>query len=253
MTLHDLELEEVGRDFGAVRVLDRVSCTIAGGAITGLIGPNGAGKSTLFDLIAGSRSPSRGRIRFAGRRIEHLPPHRRHRAGIARGFQVARPFLGLSVLENVMLAAPGQAGELFWRNWLTPGAVARGERAVAAEAMALLEFVGLADLARAEAAVLSGGQRKLLDLARLLLGRPRLILLDEPGAGVAPALLERIMERIATVNRRGVGFLIIEHNLDLVMRLCSRVLVMAEGRILTAGTAEEVRADPRVARAWLGP
>ena len=151
-----------------------------------------------------------------------------------------------------MPAAKDQPGETFWRNWVAAGRVAADERRNRAQAMHWIEFVGLQDLAARPARVLSGGQRKLLELARAMAAEPKLVLLDEPAAGVAPRLLEAIMERIAELNRRGVTFLLIEHNLDMVMRLCGHVLVMAQGRVLTQGPPETVRADPRVVEAYLG-
>jgi branched-chain amino acid transport system ATP-binding protein len=158
----------------------------------------------------------------------------------------------MTVLENVMLAPPGQHGERFWANWLRPGAVAAEERRNRERALHWLDFVGLARLAGEPARVLSGGQRKLLELARVLVAEPKLILLDEPGAGVAPPLLALIMDKIAELNARGLTFLIIEHNMELVGRLCRPVLVLAQGRLLLEGTAEAVRRDPRVIEAYLG-
>jgi branched-chain amino acid transport system ATP-binding protein len=222
------------------------------GSITGLIGPNGAGKTTVFNLIAGALRPTAGRIRLGQTRLDGQPPHRVLRAGIARTFQIPRPFPAMSVLENVMLAGQGQAGERFWANWLRPGAVAAGERALRERARALIDFVDLGDLAEAPARVLSGGQRKLLELARALMTGPRVLLLDEPAAGVNPALVEAIAERIAALPREGLTVFMIEHNLDLVMRLCRPVLVMAEGRLLLEGDPEAVRTDPRVIDAYLG-
>jgi branched-chain amino acid transport system ATP-binding protein len=156
------------------------------------------------------------------------------------------------VLENVMLAPTGQIGERFWTNWLRPAAVAAQERELREAAMHWLDFVGLAALAQQSASVLSGGQRKLLELARVMVARPRLVLLDEPGAGVNPALLDLIVERVAELNRQGTTFLIIEHNMDLVASLCRPVMVMAQGRLLAQGEAAEVLADPRVVEAYLG-
>jgi branched-chain amino acid transport system ATP-binding protein len=158
----------------------------------------------------------------------------------------------MTVLENVMLAPGGQRGERFWANWLSPGAVAAEERRVRDRAMHWLEFVGLARLAAQPAGVLSGGQRKLLELARILVAEPRLVLLDEPGAGVAPPLLAVIMEKIAELNARGITFLVIEHNMDLVMTLCRPVMVLAQGRKLLEAPPEAVRRDPRVIEAYLG-
>jgi branched-chain amino acid transport system ATP-binding protein len=247
-----LTLHGVSRHFGGHRAVDGVSFHVRPGTITGLIGPNGAGKSTVFNLVAGALRPTGGAISFAGRRLDGHPSHRVLQAGIARTFQIARPFGAMSVLENLMLAGQGQPGEQFWRNWLRPRAVATAERALRERARELLAFVGLDALAGAPARVLSGGQRKLLELARALMTSPRLLLLDEPAAGVNPALVEAIAERIATLNRAGLTVLLIEHNLDLVMRLCRPVLVMAGGRLLVEDEPEAVRADPRVVEAYLG-
>jgi branched-chain amino acid transport system ATP-binding protein len=247
-----LELRGVTKRFGGHVAVDRVSFRVQPASLTALIGPNGAGKTTVFNLIAGGLRPSAGEIWFEGRRVDGRAPHRVLRLGIGRTFQIPRPFLGLTVLENLMLAGQRQAGERFWQNWLCAGRVAREERALRDRAWHLLEFVGLARLAGQPARVLSGGQRRLLELGRALMAEPRLLLLDEPAAGVSPALLDAIAERIAELNRRGVTFLIIEHNLDLVMRLCRPVLVMAQGRLLVEGDPEAVRTDPRVVEAYLG-
>jgi branched-chain amino acid transport system ATP-binding protein len=247
-----LEARGVTKAFGGPPVVDGVSFTLARGTITGLIGPNGAGKTTLFNIIAGSLRPSTGTITLDGARIDGQRPDEVFSRGLARTFQIPRPFPAMTVLENVMLAPQGQAGERFWVNWLRPGAVAAEERRNRERALHWLDFVGLSRLAGEPARVLSGGQRKLLELARVLVAEPRLILLDEPGAGVAPPLLATIMEKIAELNARGTTFLIIEHNMDLVMRLCRPVMVLAAGRLLLEGAPEEVRRDPRVVEAYLG-
>jgi branched-chain amino acid transport system ATP-binding protein len=247
-----LELHGVTRRFGGHAAVDDVSFRVQPGTITGLIGPNGAGKTTLFNLVAGALPPTTGRITLGTRRLDGQAPHRVLRAGVARTFQIPRPFAAMTVLENVMLAGQDQPGERFWTNWLRPGAVAAGERALRERAGELLDFVGLGALLGAPARVLSGGQRKLLELARALMTAPRLLLLDEPAAGVNPTLLEAIATRIVALNRRGTTVLMVEHNLDLVMRLCRPVLVMAAGRLLLEGEPETVRADPRVQAAYLG-
>jgi branched-chain amino acid transport system ATP-binding protein len=247
-----LEARGVTKAFGGPPVVDDVSFTLARGTITGLIGPNGAGKTTLFNTIAGSLRPSAGTITLDGARIEGLRPDEVFARGLARTFQIPRPFPAMTVLENVMLAPQAQTGERFWANWLRPGAVAAEERRNRERAMHWLDFVGLSRLAAEPARVLSGGQRKLLELARVLVAEPRLILLDEPAAGVAPPLLATIMERISELNARGTTFLIIEHNMDLVMTLCRPVMVLAAGRLLLEGAPEEVRRDPRVVDAYLG-
>jgi branched-chain amino acid transport system ATP-binding protein len=247
-----LVLHEVVKAFGGHRAVDGVSFTLERDRITGLIGPNGAGKTTLFNLVAGAHRATAGRIALEGRNITGLPPHRVFAAGLGRTFQIPRPFAAMSVLENVMLAPRGQAGEVFWRNWFAPRVVAAREREVRERALHWLDFVGLAALAAEPARVLSGGQRKLLELARVMVAEPALVLLDEPGAGVNPALLETIVDRIAALHRQGTSFLIIEHNMDLVASLCDPVLVMAQGRLLASGSAREVLGDPRVVEAYLG-
>jgi branched-chain amino acid transport system ATP-binding protein len=222
------------------------------GEIAGLIGPNGAGKTTLFNLIAGSLRPSSGTISFKGVDITGDEPHERMGRGIGRSFQIPRPFAEMTLIENMLTAAQGQSGEKLFYTWFLPRRIAREERANAEKAMALLEFLGMAKLAREAARVLSGGQRKLLELGRVLMADPKLVLLDEPGAGVNPALLEAIAERIAQLNARGLTFFIIEHNLELVAKLCRRVFVMAEGALLYEGTPAEVVREPSVIEAYLG-
>ena len=247
-----LDLSGLSRRFGGAIAVDAVSLHIPPDRITGLIGPNGAGKTTLFNLIAGSLRPSAGRIRFEGRDVSRAPPHRRLRAGLGRTFQIPRPFAAMTVLENVLLAAQGQRGEAPFANWFAPGAVAAQERRNLARAREIIAFLRLDHLAASPAAALSGGQRKLLELARVLMAEPRLILLDEPAAGVNPSLLETIIDRIRDLHAQGIAFLIVEHNLDLVARLCSEVHVMAGGRLLVSGPPAQVTRDPRVIEAYLG-
>ncbi len=247
-----LEAKEVIKAFGGHRAVGGLTFTLDRGRITGLIGPNGAGKTTLFNCLAGAMKPDSGHILVDSHDLTGAPPERFFAAGVARSFQIPRPFPAMSVLENVMLAPRAQLGERFWANWLRPAAVAAQERRTRDAAMHWLDFVGLAALAAEPARVLSGGQRKLLELARVMVARPMLVLLDEPGAGVNPALLELIVQKIAALNRMGTSFLIIEHNMDLVASLCSPVLVMAQGRLLMQGEAQAVLADPRVVEAYLG-
>jgi branched-chain amino acid transport system ATP-binding protein len=243
---------EVTKVFGGHKAVDGVSFCLARGTIGGLIGPNGAGKTTLFNCLTGFMAPSHGSVRLDGRQIAGAPPSRVFAAGLARTFQIPRPFPEMSVLENVMLAPTGQLGERFWANWLRPGAVAAQERRTCEAARHWLDFVGLQALEQQPARVLSGGQRKLLELARVMVAAPKLVLLDEPGAGVNPALLDQIVDKVSALNRQGVSFLIIEHNMDLVMTLCDPVMVMAQGRLLTTGAAGAVLSDPRVVEAYLG-
>lgn len=242
----------LSRSFGALRAVDNVTLAIANGGITGLIGPNGAGKSTLFGLIAGEVRPSSGEISFAGQPITGFRPDRIFRAGLARTFQIPRPFPKMTVLENVMLAPIAQAGEQFWNNWFRPSLVRAEERRCRERAMEVLGFTGLAAKAQDLAGVLSGGQQKLLELARVMMVEPRLILLDEPAAGVNPALLETLIEKIVALNARGIGFLIVEHNMDMVMRICGSIIVMAQGQVIFSGRPQEVVREQRVVDAYLG-
>jgi branched-chain amino acid transport system ATP-binding protein len=247
-----IAVADLVKSFDSLRAVDGVSFALETGSITGLIGPNGAGKTTLFNTIAGVLRPNSGTITLDGTRVDGLSPDRLFRRGLARTFQIPRPFAAMTVLENVMLAAPGQAGERFWQNWLRHGFVGRDERALRTRAMEALAFTNLDRLAAAPARTLSGGQHKLLELARILLAEPKVILLDEPAAGVTPALMETLVEKIVALNRRGITFLIIEHNMDLVMSICRPILVMAQGRLIMQGDADAVRADPRVIDAYLG-
>jgi len=247
-----LELRQVRKSFGNLRAVDGVSLNVDAGRITGLIGPNGAGKTTLFNLIAGTLAPSSGEVRFLGERIDGEAPHRIFHRGLARTFQVPRPFPQMTVLENLMLVPLQQAGERFWNNLLRPARVARQERAARERATALLETCALADKAGELAGRLSGGQHKLLELARVLMIEPKLILLDEPAAGVNPVLLETLIERVVALNRQGVSFLVIEHNMDVVMSVCEPIVVMVQGQVISQGNAAAVRSDPRVLDAYLG-
>jgi ABC-type branched-subunit amino acid transport system ATPase component len=248
-----LELRQVRRSFGSLAAVDGVTLDIAAGRITGLIGPNGAGKTTLFNLIAGTLAPDAGEIFFADQRITGEPPERIFHRGLARTFQVPRPFAQMTVLENVMLVPAAQTGERFWRNWLHGARVAAEEKRLREQAMAVLDTCALAGKAGELAGQLSGGQHKLLELARVLMIEPKLVLLDEPAAGVNPALLETLVERIVMLNReRGISFLVIEHNMDLVMSVCEPIVVMMGGQVVTQGDAASIRADRRVLDAYLG-
>ena len=248
-----LEVRGLTKRFGGIAAVDGCDLTLGAGRVTGLIGPNGAGKTTLFNLMAGTIRPTAGRILFERADITRLPAHERFHRGIVRTFQIPHEFARLSVRENRRLVPAGQSGERLGQAWTRPAQVAAEERAIAARAREALDFLRLSHLAGERAGSLSGGQKKLLELGRAMMAEPRIVLLDEPGAGVNPTLLAELagmIERLAA--ERGYTFCIIEHNMDMIARLCDPVIVMAEGRVLTEGTIDAVRADPRVIEAYLG-
>jgi branched-chain amino acid transport system ATP-binding protein len=247
------EIEELVKTFGGVRAVDGASLEVFESSITALIGPNGAGKSTLFNCAAGALRADSGRIRFAGRRIDRRAAHRIAELGLVRTFQSAHALTRMTVLDNVLLASSGHPGERLTGVLLRPRAARSRERALRIRADELLELVRLDRLRDAYAGTLSGGQLKLLDLARALMLEPRLVLLDEPMAGVSPTLRVQLLEHILAVRRdRDVTFFIVEHDLDFVMQAAERVIVMNEGRVLVTGTGDEVRRDPAVIDAYLG-
>jgi branched-chain amino acid transport system ATP-binding protein len=248
-----LEVEGLVKRFGGFTALDGVSFAVPDGSITGLIGPNGAGKSTAFATIAGFHRPDAGRVRLRGADVTGRSPWALHAAGLARTFQIPRLFARLTVRENLMVAARAQSGERLPAPWFARGRVAREEEALRARADAVLARLNLARHADAPATALSGGQKKLVELGRALMSEARVILLDEPAAGVNRTLLREIAATIATLNREdGITFLLIEHDLDLVAELCHPVHCLAEGRLIASGSMAEVRADPVVAEAYLG-
>jgi len=247
-----VEADDLVMQFGGLRAVDGMSIRLAEGEMIGLIGPNGAGKTTTFNLLAGSLTATAGRIRIAGADVSREGAQRRIARGLGRTFQIPRPFAEMTVLENVLCGAQRQAGERIFSNFLQARRVASEERHAVEKARALLDFVTLSHLAGEPARVLSGGQRKLLELARILMADPKVILLDEPAAGVNPTLLELIIDRVLELNRRGASILLIEHNMDMVARLCRRVVVMAQGRLLAEGEPDAVARDPAVIDAYLG-
>ena len=248
-----LEVEGVVRSFGSIHAVDGASFAVEQGSITSLIGPNGAGKSTLFNVISGFVRADAGRVLLDGSAIERRPAHAIAQAGLVRTFQTARVLARMTVRDNVLLATPEHPGERLLQSIVRPRRVRGRERAARALSDELLTLVGLQDHADALASTLSGGQRKLLDFARALMARPRLLLLDEPMAGVNPTLRVQLLEHVRERREReGVTFLIVEHDLELVMRVSDLVVVMNEGRVIASGAPASVSADPRVVDAYLG-
>lgn len=247
-----IDARDLVKRFDGHTAVNGMSLKLAAGEMLGLIGPNGAGKTTLFNLIAGSLRPTSGEIWIGGLDVSQESPEKRISRGVGRTFQIPKPFLEMTVLENVMTGAQAQDGERLFANFLRFGHVRRQEKLAVEKARALLEFVTLSGLEAQPAKVLSGGQRKLLELARILMADPQAILLDEPAAGVNPALLETIMERVIDLNRQGKSILLIEHNMDMVSRLCTRVVAMALGKPLAEGTPADVAANADVINAYLG-
>ncbi|MGH3007473.1 MAG: ABC transporter ATP-binding protein [Gaiellaceae bacterium] len=249
-----LVLEDVVKTYGGLRAVDDVSLTVAPGSITALIGPNGAGKSTLFNVITGFARLQAGNVVFDGRAVLGLPPHRIAKRGLVRTFQLTRTFEAITVLDNMLAATREHPGERLTTALLFPRRVAEHERRVRERARELLDLFALADLAQAYAGQLSGGQRKLLELARALMLEPTMVLLDEPMAGVNPVLGRRLMEYIHRLREeRGLTFFFVEHDMDVVMSHADHLVVMAQGRVLVEGSPDEVQRDERVVDAYLGP
>lgn len=247
-----LEVKDLEKRFGGVKAVDKCSLRVEERSITGLIGPNGAGKTTVFNLISGLYKPDGGEIWFLGDRIDGLPSHEIARRAISRTFQIPREFKEMTVLENLMLIPQKQKGENIFNSLFRPKIVKVQEKENRDKALRILEFLELAHLKDEYAKNLSSGQKKLLELAKILMSDPRVILLDEPGAGVNPTLMKKLVRSIEKLREEGITFFLIEHDMDLVTYLCDRVIVMNKGRKMTEGTPQEIKKDKRVLEAYLG-
>jgi branched-chain amino acid transport system ATP-binding protein len=248
-----IELDKICVDFGGLRAIDHASFEIGAGRITGLIGPNGAGKTTAFNVIAGAIRPSAGRVLLDGKDITALKPHQRAKAGLARTFQIPHEFGHLSVLENLMASASAPEGENVFNVIFRRGHYQAEEQEIYETARDTVRLLELDHVIDEKAGNLSGGQKKLVELGRALMRNPKIILLDEIGAGINRTLLSKLADKILMLNReRGLTFCLIEHDLDYVSKLCDHVLVMAQGTLLTEGSVEDVRNDERVIEAYFG-
>jgi len=248
-----LAIENISKAFGGLKAVNHADLEVAEGSITGLIGPNGAGKTTLFNIISGFIKPDSGRISFLNDRIDGLPAHLVFHRGLVRTFQIPRELGGMTVLENLMLVPKDQEGEHLWTTWFLPWRVSEQEDANFTKAEEVLRFLNLHQLRDEYALNLSGGQKKLLELGRTLMCNPKMILLDEPAAGVNRTLMRDIVNDIKRLREEmGITFFVIEHDMDIVALLCDTLIVMSEGSKLAEGTPAEMRADERVLEAYLG-
>jgi len=248
-----IEVENVNKAFGGLKVINDCSIQVAKGSVTGMIGPNGAGKSTLFNLIAGALTPDSGQIRLDGEDISALSADQRFHKGLLRTFQIAHEFSHMSALENLMMVPAGQPGENLFATWFKPGVVRTHEAEVKRRALEVIDFVGLYHVRNELAGNLSGGQKKLLELGRTMMTDARVVLLDEIAAGVNRTLLGDLIGNIERLNREmGYTFLVIEHDMEMIARLCDPVIVLAQGSVMMEGSIEDVQSNPEVIEAYFG-
>ena len=248
-----LKVENVNKFFGGLKAVNNVSLEVKKGSITGLIGPNGAGKTTLFNTIAGVYSPNIGDIYLEEENITGLKPHELFNKGVLRTFQIAHEFTTLTVLENLMMVPANQFGENLIHAWFNNSLVKKQEEEIRAKAIDVIEFLNLKHLTQELAGNLSGGQKKLLELGRTMMVDSKLVLLDEVGAGVNRTLLNEIVDAIRRLNKeKNYTFFVIEHDMDLIEKICEPVIVMAEGSVLFQGKFHEVKSSEEVIEAYLG-
>jgi branched-chain amino acid transport system ATP-binding protein len=248
-----IDVQNVSKRFGGLQAVNKCSLRVERGSITGLIGPNGAGKSTLFNLVAGNIVPDSGRIIFDGQDVTGLKPHQLFHRGMLRTFQIAHEFSNMTALENLMMVPSGQPGESLLTTWLSPGTVKTAERAVRQKALDVIDFLKLGHVKNELAGNLSGGQKKLLELGRTMMVDAKVVLLDEVAAGVNRTLLQDLAANIERMNQElGYTFFVIEHDMDLIGRLCDPVIVMAQGEKIAEGPMSEIRANPEIIEAYFG-
>jgi branched-chain amino acid transport system ATP-binding protein len=248
-----IRVEKLHKHFGGFHAVDGASLEIKTGSITGLIGPNGAGKTTLFNVIAGRYEATSGQVFMDGEDITGLPPHKLFEKGLLRTFQIAHEFSSMTVRENLMMVPARQSGERLWNALFSRGAVAEEEDRIRQKADEVLEFLTISHIADQKAGMISGGQKKLVELGRTMMVDAKIVFLDEVGAGVNRTLLNTIGDAIVRLNKeRGYTFCVIEHDMDFIGRLCDPVICMAEGKVLAEGTVDQVKNDERVIEAYLG-
>ena len=248
-----ISIDTLSKSFGGIKAVNKVSLTIVKGSITGLIGPNGAGKTTLFNIIAGVYPPTEGRVFLDDEEVTGLPPHELFSKGVMRTFQIAQEFSSLTVRENLMMVPANQSGERLIDTWLRPKTIIQEEKRLSKKANEVLHFLQLRDLANELAGNLSGGQKKLLELGRTMMVKPKIGFLDEVGAGVNRTLLKTIGDSILRLNQEfGYTFCMIEHDMEFISKLCDPVIVMAEGSVLAEGSASEIKSNNAVIEAYLG-
>ncbi|WP_043531489.1 ABC transporter ATP-binding protein [Litchfieldella xinjiangensis] len=248
-----IEVQHARKAFGGLTVIDDCSIQVERGSITGMIGPNGAGKSTLFNIIAGTLPLDSGRVLLDGEDITSLPADVLFHKGLLRTFQIAHEFSHMTALENLMMVPPRQEGESLFSAWFKPGEVRRQEDEVRRRALEVIDFIGLAHVRNELAGNLSGGQKKLLELGRTMMTEARVVLLDEIAAGVNRTLLGDLMTNIERLNRElGYTFLVIEHDMDMIARLCDPVIVLAQGSVMMEGSIKDVQNNPEVIEAYFG-
>lgn len=248
-----IHVQDIVKSYGGLVAVDGCSLSITSGTITGLIGPNGAGKSTLFNVIAGFERPDSGKVFLENEDITGMPAHHLFHKGLVRTFQIPHEFDRMTVLENLMIVPPDQSGESVWGPLLFWKRICRQENVIRQRAEEVLEFLQLTHLAYELAGNLSGGQKKLLELGRTMMTEAKMVLLDEPGAGVNRTLLGKLANDIRRLNQeKGYTFCVIEHDMDLIMELCHPVVVMAQGKVLAQGAMQELRMNKLVQEAYLG-
>ncbi len=248
-----MSIRGITKSFGGIRAVDEASFDIGKGTITALIGTNGAGKTTLFNIVAGFIKPDAGRVVLNGQDVTGLPAHHLFKRGLMRTFQIPAAFERMSLIDNLMVVPAGQSGENVLRTWFLWGRVTIEEKQVRDKAKEVLDFLGLTHVAGEYAGNLSGGQKKLLELGRTMMSNPDIVLLDEPGAGVNPTLMVKLADDIRRLNEeRGYTFCIIDHDMDLVSKLCHPIIVMAEGAVLAQGSMDDIRQNQEVLDAYLG-